>query len=111
MKKATNHTPSQFVADKHLWMSRLQISTIGFVLEGYAEKNRVAKWAPGTIGMGNCFRTRIWSAGDAFLAPCGSRTLAPFFRPMAQTGARFFCASTVSSRMRVRISILAFGLI
>ena len=70
----------------------------------------VATCAPGIIGMGNCLRTRIWSAGDARRAPPGSRTLAPFFRPMAQTGARFFCASTARSRMRVRLSIFAFGL-
>ena len=64
---------------------------------------------PGIIGMGNCFRTRIWSAGDAFLAPPGSRTLAPFFRPTAQTGALFARAvvcATVTSSARVLSMVL-----
>ena len=71
-----------------------------------------SSWAtcsPGMIGMGNCFRTRIWSAGDAFLAPPGSRTLAPFFRPTAQTGALFARAvvcATVTSSARVLSMVL-----
>ena len=74
--------------------------------EGFGD---LLTWAPGTIGMGNCLRTRVWSAGDAFRAPPGSRTLAPFFRPTAQTGALFARAvvcATVTSSARVLSMVL-----